>query len=1098
MNSRIQSAGNFCIRRVHDFVRPRIGLFGLGLYLGFVAISMWEQWSLTFGLDPQLLLAVSVVLSLAFWWGPTQRQLQTNANRWMLAYLILCLCAWSLLHPFWIESITFVMASIPLAWLEQPATKALLSLVLALVGWSIPAVLWSSVIACSLSLAKESVLSARLAFATVFCGIAGGLILDSLFIAPRFGVFIPTIVTTALTAGLAIRLRHYVIKEAASAGSGVAEKVVESRRCQPAYFVRSLMACLLGGLLAGNLRLVNQLMPHGAFVIYVQLAGLLLGIAVGLIASNRLAGRDRAAWGGLSAAAAATVLFALQPALVNTSLWMNSTLTSVQYLLATRAMLLMAIPFPFGVALAWLADSTQEAPRPGLIAWGMPFGMGISLGTFALGGIAGLLTVMTVCCVFVVIGAGYALISSSAWKISLRTSLGLGSLAAVALSLPCWWAADDASRTAKLLFSTPTLLAYRFGWDLEHLPFLDDVRMIERREGSSGPLTLWRGRVAELFIRESGYPRAVITKNSDAVPQFAPDVLQAVYSMVICDQPDRVLCLGLSAGVPLSTCLSFPIREVVCIEGDSNLISLVQGPLARETGYDPLSDDRVTLHRTSPELALLAQPGKPFDVILSTPPPSSLTDGSPQYTQEFYQRASRQLSDRGLFCQRFECVDYGLRPIQLVLKAMRSSFTKVIAIEPAAGELLLFAANSDVFVPSELAARLETPHVSQILARCGLDWSALLNLPAFDDAALGEVCDESRGYGNSTFKGQLAAVAPFEMMRWGDKHQEIQVALTATRVTPAPFWNAAMGQSKEEDDELHLSRRSRLVEWLGDARITKELLRRLGEIVEQQKLVRENPDAHWWAYRKVLKKQLTDRPRTVVQQVKAIDEKQTMHPEDVRRRDYFIALGNAVRQRPPTRDQIAAVEQFFQPYDPLLSYFARQETADLLARANEDAACELACRLHVIYFAPTIDASVRNVAKAVQTIVNHPESIPQDSIRFDALNGLIQTLRVRWELRQSIRETSTRKVMEDIDQSLLAIEKGVESMDALATSAGVSHEDWRVRKEVIERLMLRPLRSYRNEVHERQIRGRAQARAIIEEAEGRQEPVDPGVDGESP
>ena len=137
----------------------------------------------------------------------------------------------------------------------------------------------------------------------------------------------------------------------------------------------------------------------------------------------------------------------------------------------------------------------------------------------------------------------------------------------------------------------------------------------------------------------------------------------------------------------------------------------------------------------------------------------------------------------------------------------------------------------------------------------------------------------------------------------------------------------------------------------------------------------------------------------------------------------------------------------------------------------------------MIYFAPTVDPSVRNVAKAVDTIVKHPEAIPDDSIRFDALNGLIQTLRIRWELRQSIRETSSRKVLDDVDQSLIAIETGVESMDALAASAGVSASEWRTRKDVIERLMIRPLRSYRNEVHTRQVRGQAMARSIIEEAD---------------
>ena len=142
------------------------------------------------------------------------------------------------------------------------------------------------------------------------------------------------------------------------------------------------------------------------------------------------------------------------------------------------------------------------------------------------------------------------------------------------------------------------------------------------------------------------------------------------------------------------------------------------------------------------------------------------------------------------------------------------------------------------------------------------------------------------------------------------------------------------------DNEIQLSRRSRLIEWLGDSQVSKELVRRLEEVMTQQKLVRENPDAHWWEYRNKLKKQLQDRPRSAIQQVKAMDEKQTLHPEDIRRRDYFLALGIAARQPVPTRKQIAAVEEFLEPYDPLISYFARQETADMLAGCGEDTALD--------------------------------------------------------------------------------------------------------------------------------------------------------------
>lgn len=657
-------------------------------------------------------------------------------------------------------------------------------------------------------------------------------------------------------------------------------------------------------------------------------------------------------------------------------------------------------------------------------------------------------------------------------------------LAAIALTLPVWRTCVDPSRTAKLLYSTPTFMAYRSGWETECLPALDDIRMIEQREGRTGPLTLWRGRVAELYVREAGVPRAIVTKHAEIVPQFAPEVLQAVYALTICDRPSRVLIMGLSAGVPLSTCLSFPVRELVCLEGDANLIQFVRGPLARETGFDPLSDDRVTVRQVSPELALMARREDYFDVVLSCPAASSLVDGAAEYTQEFYQRAARQLAKRGLFCQRFECVDYGPEPLQLVVKAMQSAFRKVIAIETASGELLLLAAHSDdLFVPNDFANRLEMSHVRAILAHSGLDWSVLLNQASFDHNALQEVCELSNLAANSTMNGLLAARSPMELMRWGNKLQEVQNLLQGKRTSPAPFAiEVARQRAAIPGQEMPLSRRSRLVEWLDESYVTRELLRRLEEVATQQKIVRENPDEHWWKYRKELRKQLQERPRSAVQQVKAIDERRKPHPEDVFRREYFLALGEAATRSQPTREQIAKVEKFLEPYDPLLSYFARQETAEMLGRTDADPVHELMYRLYVIYFAPAVDGSVRNVAKAIVATVKHPEAIPDDAQRFDTLNGLIQTLRVRWEIRQTMVESSSNKLLEDVDQSLLAVEKGIVALDKTWQSAGVSDEEWKTRRQMIERLLLRPLRTYRAEVHARQIRGEAQGQAIVDDA----------------
>ena len=1063
------------------------GRFGLGIFLGVVAVSMWQQFSLTFGLDPILMLAVGLVLSVALWCGERWRPAQAKASQSSgLAYVVWCLCAWSVLNPYWIDTMTTLMGNVNQAWLEDSTTKLFVALAIAVSAWLIPGMLWGAAITQGAS----GTLSDRRSSPMIMFGIACGLVLNSVVLAPWFGVFVPTIAASILAAGISWWVRRISKKTENPASSVSTGNFLNATGMTPIHVG---MAFLVGGLTACEMRLANQLMPHGATVIFTQVAGIMAGIASGLWLAVRLRGSsDRAAWCGLFAAAVSSLLICAHPSIVDLSLRMNATLTNVTWLTMARVLLLMAITFPFGIVLAGLAHATNDRPTRGDVAWGMPFLAGLACGVYVLGGMIGVIPLMATCSGLLIATSALVRVRTSGWVMSYRTASVAGCLLLMAFSLPLWRFNDDASRTAKILFSTPAFVAYRSGWDVEQLSALDDIRMIHRQEGPSGSLTLWRGRVAELYVREAGVPRSVVTKNSEIVPQFAPEVLQAVYSMVLSERPGRILFLGLSAGVPLSTCLEFPIREAVCVEGDSSLIELVKGPLARETGIDPLTDDRVTLRRVSPELALMTKEPEPFDVILSSPLSSSMTDGAAAFTQEFYTRASSKLSDRGLFCQRFECVDYGPEPLRIVLKSMRRAFRQVIGIETAAGEFLLFGANAeDVFIPGELATRLELPHVLRILARSGLDWSTLLNQPTYDHEALGEVCDESRSPANSMFNSLLAAQTPMEVMRWANKQQEVQSVLTTTRLTKAPFWTEAVnGQPNMLENEIKLSRRSRLVEWLGDSRVSKELLRRLNEVTIQQNLVLENPDAHWWEYRNALRKQLQERPRTIVQQVKAIDQKPTLHPEDLRRRDYFVALGNAARRKKPTREQIANVEEYLQPYDPLLSYFARQEVADMLARCGEDAAQELAYRLHVIFFVPARDSSVRNVATALETVVNHPEAVPDNSVRFDVINGLIQTLRTRWETRQFISQTSVKKVLEDVDQSLIATEKGVTSLDEIAASAGVSDKEWQARKQVIEKLLLRPLRTYRGEVKSRQDRSQMQARALLNNLDPPAQPVD--------
>ena len=732
----------------------------LGLFLGLVAASMWQQWSLTFGPDPVFQLAASLVLALSLWWGTRRFAVRTGqAQKTPPVAYLLGLAAWSVLHPYWIDTITIGMKSLPLNWLERSSTMSLIAMAVACLTWIVPGTLASALLMQIGPLRVSSTSPRPASGAAILFGISGGLVLNSLLLAPRFGLLIPVAAACAIVMVGVWRFGWLRADQDESITMAAPRNTVLS---SGKNLIHGAMALLTGGLLACHVRLVNQLMPQGAFVIDVELAGLFFGMAVGLwFLSRQNAAADSAAWGGLMAAAMSSVILAVQPFMVNFSLHVNSTLTFVVLLLPVRCALLMAVVFPCGFAWAWIANSNLTPSRSRMISRGATCMAGFALASFGLGGWWNLVSVLACCVLAMTVLAIGLRLRALRVQFSWQGMVATACLGLVGLSLPLWRHGDDAVRSAKLLFSAPAVIAYRTGWELKYLASLDDIRMLHRREGRTGPLTVWRGRVAELYVREAGIPRAVVTNAAEAVPQYSPEVLQAVYSMVIADRPGRVMLLGLSAGVPLSTCLNFPLREAVCVEGDANLVSLVRGELTRETGVDPLADDRVTLRAVSPELALMAKPDEPFDVILSCPPSSSLTSGMASYTTEFYERTAKQLSERGLFCQRFECIDYGPEPILNVIQSMRGAFRQVMMIESSVGDLLLFGTMcDDLFVPSDLAQRLEMPHVCRVLARCGLDWSALLNMPTFDHLALGEMCDDLKVARNSCLHGTMAARAP--------------------------------------------------------------------------------------------------------------------------------------------------------------------------------------------------------------------------------------------------------------------------------------------------------------------------------------------------
>jgi hypothetical protein len=622
-------------------------------------------------------------------------------------------------------------------------------------------------------------------------------------------------------------------------------------------------------------------------------------------------------------------------------------------------------------------------------------------------------------------------------------SIARGRLARVAIAagvsgcavLSLWHGNYNPSWSAKTLFTTTVFVAHRNGVERNLLPVLDDGRNVAVVEGARGTLTVWKHGGRQWQVRENGIPKGMVSADPRVFPQFAPEMLQAAVPLILHQKPQRLMLLGLGSGVSLSTGLSFPIKHVVCVEPDRALHGVVRH-IAGGVAGGLLDDDRLTLVEADPLLAS-ARRGETFDVFVSSPDHCSLIRAQGCFTPDFYRRASGLLAADGIFCQRMQFIDLGPEPLRVVTRTLQAAFRDVLAMEVAPGEILFLATNGKQgLVRPELIHRVQAEHVRKLLAQLGLDWSVLLNLAACHQQELVKFAVETGSRPNTASRGLLPFSLPRDVVRWGAKLQEVQKALGP--------------------------RSGRLVDWMGEEVASSDLVRRLAEVKGQQNLMVKYAD-QYWAYRASVRDQVTSRPRSEIRQVSHEEPSRSMHPDDRRRVRYFSALGRAVKTR--SIEDIRYLAEFESPYDPLLSYFVHQEVAELYARAEpRDYEQELGHRLYSVYYSSPQNQSVRSVIETLRLLREHPETTPDATQRWDDMNALLQVLQMRWDARAGVNPTNPQIVLGEIDASILAIQKTCDTLDTLAAEAGIDAGYWSCRRRAVEKMLVRPLQGYREQI----------------------------------
>jgi len=78
------------------------------------------------------------------------------------------------------------------------------------------------------------------------------------------------------------------------------------------------------------------------------------------------------------------------------------------------------------------------------------------------------------------------------------------------------------------------------------------------------------------------------------------------------------------------------------------------------------------------------------------------------------------------------------------------------------------------------------------------------------------------------------------------------------------------------------------------------------------------------------------------------------------------------------------------------------------------------------------------------------------------LDALLQTLHDRWHNRGETPPGSSKIVLNDIEQSVAAIDNAFSELASLNDARDYSPNQWQARKLALEKSLLRPLQAYRS------------------------------------
>ena len=223
------------------------------------------------------------------------------------------------------------------------------------------------------------------------------------------------------------------------------------------------------------------------------------------------------------------------------------------------------------------------------------------------------------------------------------------------------------------------------------------------KEGITATVAV-QSQQGERVLKVNGKPEASTTGD------MPTQILIGTIPLLMRQQTDNVLLIGLGSGVTLGSIEQFPVKKVTCVELEPAVVEASRH--FDDINNHPLDDPRLRLVSNDGRNFIFTSEEK-FDVIVSEPSNPWIAGVANLFTLEYFKRGAERLTDDGVFSQWLQIYEMSAEDVRTLVATFRKAFPFVYLFRGSLGDLMLAGSKTERALDlNTIRAHLSDPKVA--------------------------------------------------------------------------------------------------------------------------------------------------------------------------------------------------------------------------------------------------------------------------------------------------------------------------------------------------------------------------------------------------